>query len=561
MTAWCPGRQQYEPPGAGPAGSWSCVSVRARLRSCWGRHRVQDDSTGSARSRASVARRGAGELRAGAGLQNRAGRRRALDQGPRGDRVRRPRADVRRRESGLSRPARRAPTPALPPRASSPCWRTPTATDVSTSEPTSRGNLTFPNGIMPWDGGVFVSCAPDLLYLKDTDNDGVADERRVVLTGFDASRTSQLRFSHPTLGIDNWVYLTSGLTGGRVTAPDQPERSPVTLGTSDSRFNPLTLAFELTGGQGQYGLTFDDYGRRFTCSNRRPVMHVVLETAILEAQSAPRVLRRPWKTSRPPARRPTVWPISGDTTTASFIPSLMSAPHAGTFTAASGVHIHRGDALPAADRDSIFICESAQNLVQRQILIAERRDVHVAAGANGPRVPVVARHLVQAGLRGQRSRRRPLHRRHVPPDHRPSAVRAGAEPRAARLPGGQGTRPDLSDRRRRLETRTGSRSTWAAMNAAELARHARASECVVAGNRAAAARRAARPDGDPAPSRDRARQPHAKWRVSTRCGPSTASAGSRPLTSPRPCRIRTPRVRENAVRLAGSRDRNAPRTC
>ena len=45
----------------------------------------------------------------------------------------------------------------------------------------------------------------------------------------------------------------------------------------------------------------------------------------------------------------------------------MSAPHAGTFTAASGVHIHRGDALPAGHRGSIFICESAQNLVQRQV--------------------------------------------------------------------------------------------------------------------------------------------------------------------------------------------------
>ena len=64
---------------------------------------------------------------------------------------------------------------------------------------------------MAWDGGVFVSCAPDLLYLKDTDNDGVADERRVVFTGFDVSKTSQLRFSHPTLGIDN-----SGLPDQRI---------------------------------------------------------------------------------------------------------------------------------------------------------------------------------------------------------------------------------------------------------------------------------------------------------------------------------------------------------
>jgi len=107
---------------------------------------------------------------------------------------------------------------------------------------------------------VFVTCAPDLIYLKDTTGDGVADERRVVLTGFDATKTPQLRFSHPTLGVDNWIYLTSGLTGGRVTAPDHPERPPVVFANSDSRFNPITHAFELTGGQSQYGLTFDDQG-------------------------------------------------------------------------------------------------------------------------------------------------------------------------------------------------------------------------------------------------------------------------------------------------------------
>ena len=82
--------------------------------------------------------------------------------------------------------------------------------------------LGYPNGILPWNGGVFVTSAPDVLYLKDTNGDGIADERRVVLTGFDATRTAQIRVSHPTLGIDNWVYLTSGLAGGTVTVPDRP---------------------------------------------------------------------------------------------------------------------------------------------------------------------------------------------------------------------------------------------------------------------------------------------------------------------------------------------------
>lgn len=230
--------------------------------------------------------------------------------------------------------------------------------------------LTYPNGIMPWNGGVFVTCAPDLLYLKDTDGDGAADERRVVLTGFSTSRTPQIRFSHPTLGIDNWVYLTSGLNGGRVMAPDRPERPPVEFTTSDSRFDPFTHAFELTGGRSQYGLTFDDYGRRFTCSNRHPVWHVVLEPRYLQRTPHLAHSETVQEVSAVGAQA-FVWPITADMTTASFMPSLMSAPHAGTFTAASGVHIHRGDALPDGHRGSLFICESAQNLVQRQVRSAD----------------------------------------------------------------------------------------------------------------------------------------------------------------------------------------------
>ena len=229
--------------------------------------------------------------------------------------------------------------------------------------------LTYPNGIMVWGGGVFVTCAPDLFFLRDTDGDGVADERRVILTGFEATKTAQIRFSHPTLALDNRVYLTGGLNGGRVTAPAHPDRPAVTFANSDSRFDPFTLAFEPVGGQGQFGLTFDDYGRRFICSNRHPVRHVVLEPQHLQRNPHLAFSETMQNVSAVGADA-AVWPISTDMTTASFIPSLISAPHAGTFTAASGVHIHRGDALPDGHQGSIFICESAQNLVQRQVRTA-----------------------------------------------------------------------------------------------------------------------------------------------------------------------------------------------
>ena len=140
--------------------------------------------------------------------------------------------------------------------------------------------LTFPNGVMPWKGGLIVTCAPDVLYLRDTDGDGKADERQGPLHR--ASRrqgSTQLRVSHPTLSIDNWIYLTSGLTGGRSSRP-RPPRAPgrSTLGRTDFRFRPDGDAWEAADGGSQFGLTFDDFGRRFICYNRVQVQHVVISS-------------------------------------------------------------------------------------------------------------------------------------------------------------------------------------------------------------------------------------------------------------------------------------------
>src|SRR5687768_15886952 len=95
--------------------------------------------------------------------------------------------------------------------------------------------LTFPNGVMPWKGGVIVTCAPDLLFFRDTNHDGRADVREVLFTGFDASNTTQLRVSHPTLSFDNWIYVTSGLVSGRVRRPGAT--NAIDLRT-DFRFRP-----------------------------------------------------------------------------------------------------------------------------------------------------------------------------------------------------------------------------------------------------------------------------------------------------------------------------------
>jgi putative membrane-bound dehydrogenase-like protein len=228
---------------------------------------------------------------------------------------------------------------------------------------TFADELTFPNGVMPYDGWLIVTCAPDILFLRDTDGDGRADERRVWFTGFSTKGSTQLRVSHPTLSLDGWIYVTSGLTGGEVTCPAHAERPPLKFGRTDFRFRPDRSAYETCDGGGQFGLCFDDFGHRFICYNRVQVQHVVLPSKYLRrnphlafsetvqdcpADLAPEPLAGHGRAAR-------LFPISANVTTADS--------HGGTFTAACSVFVWRGNSLPPEYRGGAFSCDPTGNLV------------------------------------------------------------------------------------------------------------------------------------------------------------------------------------------------------
>jgi putative membrane-bound dehydrogenase-like protein len=219
--------------------------------------------------------------------------------------------------------------------------------------------LTFPNGVMPWNGGVYVTCAPYLYYFKDTDGDGKADVKQVVFKGFQDLSTTQLRVSHPTLNIDNWVYLTSGLTAAKVTSPEHPDRPVVFLNRVDGRFRPGTDELHETAGTAQFGQTFDRFGRKFICSNRNHIQQVVLETRYLKRN--PNLAFSQQVEDIPDHEAACrVFPLSANITTAAF--------HAGYITSACGITIYDGTALPYNYRGNSFTCEPAGNLVHHDVL-------------------------------------------------------------------------------------------------------------------------------------------------------------------------------------------------
>lgn len=219
--------------------------------------------------------------------------------------------------------------------------------------------LSFVTGLQPWRGGVIVTLAGRIAWMKDTDNDGKIDVDETWYTGF-AEQNSQLRANHPRLALDNHVYVANGLRGGVVVNKRLPNEPPIDLQGRDFRFDPLTGKAESISGNGQFGMCFDDWGNRFTCTNRNPVIHVVLEDRYLKL--APKIpIAAVVQDVAAAAEKSKVYPISRAWTTSNL--------HAGTFTAACGVHVYRGDTLSdVLGTNSVFTCDPTGNFIHREVM-------------------------------------------------------------------------------------------------------------------------------------------------------------------------------------------------
>ncbi len=241
-------------------------------------------------------------------------------------------------------------------------------------------NLSYATAVACHDGGVFVGVTPDILYCKDTDGDGVADIHRVALTGFAHApgRAGQAQLNSFRWGLDNRFHVCTNLSGGNVRRAGDREAVPVNVRNRDIRFDPRTLEFEATSGGGQHGMSFDDWGRKFTSKNSEPFRLIHYEerylqnnpylkapapaVEITEARKYTKLFRisgdEPWRVLRTRMRAQGLFagPVEG--------PEGTAAP-SGYFTAATGVTVYRGDQWPEEFRGDAFVGEVASNILYR----------------------------------------------------------------------------------------------------------------------------------------------------------------------------------------------------
>ncbi|HET6572598.1 MAG TPA: PVC-type heme-binding CxxCH protein [Fimbriiglobus sp.] len=253
-------------------------------------------------------------------------------------------------------------------------------------------HLPWPTGVACWDGGVYVTAAPDIWYLKDTTGDGKADVRKRVYTGFVVNNVQAL-VNGLQWGVDNRIYGVTAGNGGSIRPADRPDAKPVRVSGRDFRFDPPLIPplpggglrggvggrFEAIAGTAQFGNNFDDWYNRFVCANRLVCGHVVLPADALArnrhlpaarmvhdcaAEGSSEVLPmfqvsqvEPWRelrTRRYNAERQTL-PKS----------EMVSS---GVFTSGTGITVYRGAAYPAEYRGQMFVGNVAGNLVHRRSL-------------------------------------------------------------------------------------------------------------------------------------------------------------------------------------------------
>jgi putative membrane-bound dehydrogenase-like protein len=239
--------------------------------------------------------------------------------------------------------------------------------------------LSWPTGIVPYDGGVFIAVAPDILYAKDSTGDGVADIKKVMFTGFGTENVQGL-LNGLLWGPDGWIYGVTSSNGGDIKNLSRPGSKAVSVRGRDFRFKPDGSAFEAISGGGQFGHSFDDWGHRFTCNNSNHIRQIILAAHDLERNPSlvppGVVLDIAAEGPAAPVHRisaPEPWRVVRTRQRAADPEMRKRLPPTelfaiGFFTSATGVTIYRGSAYPPDYRGNAFIGDVGGNLVHRKTL-------------------------------------------------------------------------------------------------------------------------------------------------------------------------------------------------
>ncbi len=229
-------------------------------------------------------------------------------------------------------------------------------------------HLKLPTGILRWKKGFLVVDVPDILYLEDSDGDGKADIKKVMLTGVALTNPQHIA-NTPVYGLDNWIYLAhmGSITpkvsmmfsdsghivryADNAAAPQLPRNA----NGRNIRFKPGSYQLEMCSGQTQYGHTFDNWGHHFCVENADHIFYEAIAAKYL--QRNPDLLIADASDYIPDhGDASKVYPITTN-------PENQLLTDLGVITSACGITYYNGGLFPGSFDQVSFTCEPQSNLI------------------------------------------------------------------------------------------------------------------------------------------------------------------------------------------------------
>ncbi len=199
--------------------------------------------------------------------------------------------------------------------------------------------LNIPTGFVFSQGGIVVAQAPRFLFLRDTNGDDRADERREIMTGWGINDThAQANNLH--YGIDNWLYGAVGYSGFRGNVGGREMQ----FAQGTYRFKPDGSALEFLHQftNNTWGQSTNAFGDQFGgTANNAPIFFGGIPATIV-----------PRGTRAMTAKR-----INTEDKTHTITPNFRQVDVMGGYTAAAGSAFIYSDQLPPRLQGKAMICE------------------------------------------------------------------------------------------------------------------------------------------------------------------------------------------------------------
>ncbi len=239
-------------------------------------------------------------------------------------------------------------------------------------------NISEATSVLPWKGGLLVTAAPNIWYMKDTSGDGKADVKEILFQGF-FENNSEAQITNLRFGVDNWIYASNHGQAGTVTAIKGNKQKELDMRGADFRFRMDTDEFEQETGNAQFGQTFDDFGHRFMTENSVRIRQAVIawryahrnkfmaaKSGVLDISDKDNTMYQVtpapyWRAERT-KRRNKQYQEQG----------LDRIEYAEDyFTGASGGTVYTGHTFPEAYQGNYFVGDVAGSLIHRDLLIPD----------------------------------------------------------------------------------------------------------------------------------------------------------------------------------------------